>query len=280
MRRLALLSASALAAALCVPAEARATNAGPSLPNGAVGATFRFNTAVKTPKGSQSASGTIAVRSTGPGKLTLTVATSDGSTRTIPLVIANGTVKPAQAPAPDENPEAQAAAKALLANMKLAASVGMAARKSSGKSFTVPVTLTPVGEGIALPADLSMMAYVTGHGATRFAGEVEQSTSTQLAASGGINPAQLEKSVGVGVASSAAGLTPAGRAAAMVAMHHRNAEQQAANGALPDTISLSVEAHFANGKFRDISGQQTDALSVGGKAVSIVSSWSFVSTSK
>lgn len=275
MRRVVALSATTLAAAVCLPVGLWADNQAPSLPNG--GATFRFNTAVKTPKGSQSASGTIAVKRIGPGRLTLTVTLSDGSTRTIPLVVANGTVAPAQTPAPGGNPETQAAAQALLANMKLAATIGSAARKSAGKSFTVPVTLTPAVQGIAVPADLTMRASTTTHGAIAYAGAVEQSTTTTLPQGGSINPAQLERSVGIGVASTAAGMTPYGKAAMMV--HHRR-EQQASNGALPDTINLSVVAHFTSGKFRDISGQQSEALTVGGKAVSIVSSWSFVSTSR
>lgn len=63
-------------------------------------------------------------------------------------------------------------------------------------------------------------------------------------------------------------------------MHHRNEEQkQAANGELPDAIALSVESHFADGRFRYISGRQSDSLKVGGKTVTIVSSWSFSATS-
>jgi hypothetical protein len=167
----------------------------------------------------------------------------------------------------------------LLSNMKLAAAIGIAARKSSGKSFKVPVTLTPVGQGSAVFAHLAMTAYPTSH-TTAYAGAVEQSTTTQLPPSGEIDPAQLQKTVGVAVAGEAAGLTPAGRAAAMVAMHHRNQEQKnAANGELPDTITLTVTSHFANGRFRDVSGQQTDALKITSKTVSIVSNWSFTASS-
>jgi hypothetical protein len=281
MRKLAVSSAVALAVALGMPAGVRADNSSPSLPNGTVGMTFRFTTAVSTPKGTQSASGTIAISRTGPEKLLLTVTTNGGSTRTIPLVVANGAIKPdpAATAAPGGNPETQAAAKALLSNMKLAAGVGVAARKSSGKSFTVPVTLTPVGQGTAIPADLAMTVYQTSHG-TAYVGEVEQSTTTRLPASGGIDPAQLEKSVGVAVGGTALGLTPAGRAAAMVAMHHRNEEQKkAAGGELPDAIALTVNSHFANDRFRDISGRQTDTLKIGNKTVAIVSSWSFTAIS-
>jgi hypothetical protein len=277
MGKLAWFSASELALAVAIPIVVIANDSAPSLPNGAVGVTLRFNTAVNTPKGTQSASGTIAVNRVGAGKLTLSVTTSDGSTRTIPLVVSNGAVQPARTPAPGGSSETQAAAKALLANMKLAATIGAAARKSSGKNFTVPVTLTPVGQGTPVPANLAMTAYTTGHGAAAYVGEVEQSTTTRLPPSGGIDPAQLEKSVGVGVA--AHGLTPAGRAAAAVAMHHRNEEQKnAANGNLSDTRTLSVNSHFTNGRFHEISGHQTDSLKIGGKAVSIVSTWSFTAT--
>lgn len=280
MRRVAHSCAAALALVVSMPTAVRAQTSS-SFPNGAVGMTFRFRTSVNTPKGTQTANGTIALSQNGPGRLLLTVRTSDGSTRRIPLVVANGTVKPdpAATPQPNGNPETQAAAKALLSNMKLAAAVGAAAHRSSGKSFTVAVTLTPVGEGIAVGADLAMIVFETHRGAMAYNGEVEQSTTTRLPQGGGIDPAQLEKNVGVAVAGYGIGLTPAGRAASMAVMHHRNVEQKkAANGSVPDAISLSVESHFANGRFADISGRQTDVLTMGNRTVSIVSSWSFTRT--
>jgi hypothetical protein len=243
----------------------------------AAGASFHFTTAVQTPKGNKSASGTIVVKQTGPGKVALTITTSDGSSRTIALVASGGTLKPnpAQTAPSSADAQSQAAAQALLSNIKLAAAVGMATRQNGGKTFKVPVTLTPVGQGTPVPANLTMKAYTTNHGAA-YAGEVEQTTMTHLPPSGGIDPAQLEKSVGVNVAAAGAGVTPAGRAAMAIAMHHRAQEQkQAANGPLVDTISLSITSHFAAGRFHDISGVQTDSLQIGGKPVTITSTWSF-----
>jgi hypothetical protein len=176
--------------------------------------------------------------------------------------------------------QAQAKAQALLSNMKLAADVGMAARASAGKAFKVGVTLTPIGQGTAVPAELTMKAFPTTHGATGYVGEVEQTTTTRLPPNGGIDPAQLEKSVGVSVAAHAVGLTPVGLAAVAVAMHHRSEEQKkAANGELSDNVTLIIKSHFTDGRFREISGEQTDALKIGGKAVTITSTWSFTKTS-
>jgi hypothetical protein len=159
--------------------------------------------------------------------------------------------------------------------MKLAATISVAARKTSAPRFKIPVTLTPVGQGTPVLAQVAMVAYVTRTG-TSYAGDVEGSTTTRLPQNGGLDPQQLAKSVGVGIAEHAVGLTPVGRAATMVAMHHRNEEEKkAANGDLPDTITLTVRSRFANGHFQDIAGTQIDALKIGGKTVSIVSNWSF-----
>jgi hypothetical protein len=66
----------------------------------------------------------------------------------------------------------------------------------------------------------------------------------------------------------------------MALAHHRSVEQKkAAGGDLPDRIALAVESRFANGRFSEISGLQTDSLTIGGKAVSIASRWSFTATS-
>ncbi len=123
----------------------------------------------------------IVVKQSGPGKVALTITTSDGSSRTIALVASGGTFKasPAQTAPPSADAQSQAAAQALLSNMKLATAVGIAARRNGGKTFKVPVTLTPVGQGTPVPAELTMQAYRTNHG-TAYAGEVEQTSTTHL----------------------------------------------------------------------------------------------------
>jgi hypothetical protein len=265
-----------LALAVVVPLGTWADESGSSLPNGALGVRFNFNTSVQTPKGKKSASGTISIKKASSG-LSLTVATSGGTTKTIPLVFENGTLKPdtSKMPPPSGDSESQAAAKALLSNMKVAAAVGMAARKSGGKGFNVDVTLTPVGSGTPMPASIAMSATPASSGSVAYTGQVEAQTTTQLPPSSGLDPQQLVKSAGIAVASH--GMTPYGRAAVAI-VHHRQVEkqQEAANGPLPDAMRLSITTHFAGGRFRDIAGTQTDQLTIASKSVTIVSNWSFV----
>lgn len=265
-----LLAAGVVALSAGLSSAVFADESSPSMPNGALGMTFHYTTSVKTPKGTKSGSGQITIASAGENKLALTLTTSDGTSKTIPLSIANGSVTPAVSPAASMPPEAQA----MLANMKLAATVGVAAKKSGGSSFSVPVTLAPIGTGTPVPANLAMTAKPSGANVT-YSGTVGGPTYTTLPQSnGGIDPAQLVKHVGVGVATH--GFTPAGRIATAVAMHHREQEQkQAAKGAVPDTISITITATFENGRFHDISGAQTDAVSLAGKTTKIYSSWSF-----
>jgi hypothetical protein len=274
MKKLAVAMLSVLVAAAAIVARADTT---PSLPNGAVGVNFKFTTSVKTPKGTKSANGTISLKPNGPGKLNLTVAASDGTTATIPLLISNGSVQPdtAHMPPPSSDSQSQAAAKALMANMKVAATVGMTAKKSGGSSFTVPVILTPVGQGTPVPSQLTMTATPGSSGAVAYAGSVSGQTTTLLPQSSQ-DPNQLVKTAGAGVASTA--MTPYGRAAMAVAHHREEQMKQAATQPLPDAMKLSVTAHFANGKFQDISGTQTDTLTIENRNISIVSNWSFTKT--
>jgi len=246
------------------------------MPSGAVGMTLHFTTSVKTPKGSKSANGTIVIKQTAPQKLAMTVSASDGTTATINLLVSNGSVQPdpSQTPPSGGDSQSTAAAKALLPNMKLAASIGVAAKKSDGASFAVPVTLTPVGEGTPMPAQLQMAAQKGASGSVAFSGSISAHTNTVLPQSGGLDPEQLVKTAGVAVV--AHGFTPAGRLATAAVMHRRQEQQkQAMNGPQPDAMVLDVTSHFANGRFHDISGTQTDTLSISGHSVTITSNWSF-----
>ncbi len=257
-------------------AVATALNA---LPNGAAGMTFAFMTAVVTPKGKTTTSGTIALKPTGPQKFTLTVTTSDGKSQTIPLVVQNGTLAPdpTHMASSSQNSQPQAAAKALLSNMKLATQIGMAARKNPGKGFAVDVNLSPVGNGTAIPEELTMKATLGSNGSTTCSGSVQAQTTTQLPPASGLDPQQLVKSVGIGVATH--GVTPAGRAVIAICRHHETEEQkEEAAGDLPDAIGLTVTTHFVNGRFNDISGNQTDSLTIGKKETKVVSNWSFTAT--
>jgi hypothetical protein len=74
-----------MAAIAMAPIGATAQTSSAVLPNGAVGVTFRFTTAVQTPKGKKSADGTITLKPAGEQKLNLTVRSSDGTSQTIPL---------------------------------------------------------------------------------------------------------------------------------------------------------------------------------------------------
>jgi len=270
-----LMGLAFLAFAVVIPLGTLADDSSSSLPSGAMGVTFNFTTSVQTPKGKKSASGTISIQKSSSG-LSLTVA-SGGTTKTIPLVYENGTLKPdtSKMPPPSGDSESQAAAKALISNMKVAADIGMAARKSSGKSFNVGVTLTPVGTGTPMPSTISMNAQSGSSGSVAYTGQVEAQTTTQLPPSSGLDPQELVKSVGIAVA--AHGMTPAGRAAVAIARHRQQEEQKdATNGPLPDVMRLSVTTHFAGGHFHDIAGTQTDQLTIASKTVTIVSNWSFV----
>jgi hypothetical protein len=255
-----------------VPSAALAGDAAPALPDGAMGVTFDYTIGVQTPKGKKSSSGHIVVRPEGEGRLTLTVTSSDGTSKTIPLTVANGSVALAgPSPSPSSVP---AAAQTLVANMKLAASVGAAAKTNGGTSFSVPVTLTPIGDGTAVPAQLAMSASSASQNVS-YKGTVGGSTTTVLPPSGGgIDPQQIVKGAGVGMVTH--GLTPVGRVAAAVARHHRrNEEKEAAKGTVPDAISLTVTTTFVAGRFQEIHGAQTDAVNLAGKTQKIYSTWSF-----
>ncbi|HEY1975106.1 MAG TPA: hypothetical protein VGG89_00995 [Candidatus Baltobacteraceae bacterium] len=268
-----LLNATAFAAAAIVVSSlaAVAADSTPAMPNGAMGATFDYTIGVQTSKGKKSSSGQIVVRPAGTGKLTLTVTSSDGTSKTIPLAMENGTIVPAM-PSPSAS-SVPAAAQTLMANLKLAATVGVAAKKSGGQAFNAPVTLRPIGEGTPVPAQISMKPG-GGAGNVTYSGTVGGTSLTTLPPSSGIDPAQLVKSAGVGMVSH--GFTPAGRIATAVAMHHRTAEEKkAAQGAVADAMSLTIDASFNAGTFHAITGAQTDELNLGGKKVKIYSTWSF-----
>ena len=57
----------------------------PVLPVGATGATFDYSISVKTPKGTKSDTGRIAIASAGENRLSLTITPSGGESKTIPL---------------------------------------------------------------------------------------------------------------------------------------------------------------------------------------------------
>jgi hypothetical protein len=262
--------------AIVAPIGSSAQSSNAALPNGAVGVTFHFSTTVQTPKGKKSANGTITIKQPAPQKLSLTVTSSDGSSQTIPLTISGGSaaLDTSQSMPASGDPEKQAAAKALLSNMKVAAEIGIAAKKNAGKNFSVNVSLTPVGNGTAMPAEIPMKPSSGADEMVVYSGGAEAETTTQLPPSSGLDPEQLVKSVGVAVATH--GFTPAGRAAVAIARHHQVEEQkEAASGELPDKIQLVVTSHFVNGRFHDISGTQTDSLTIGNKGANVVSTWSF-----
>jgi hypothetical protein len=268
-----LLNATAFAAAAVIVSAVAAMGAdsAPVMPNGAAGATFDYTIGVQTPKSKKSSSGQIIVRPAGANRLTLTVMSADGTSKTIPLSVSNGTVTPAEPSS--SNSSVPAAAQTLMANLKLAATVGVAAKKSGGQAFSTGVILTPIGEGTPVPAQISMKP-AAGSGSVTYTGTVEGSTLTTLPSSSGMDPAQLAKDAGVGMVSH--GFTPAGRVATAVAMHHREQqEKSAASGAASDAMSLTIHAAFNADKFHQISGAQTDEVSLAGKKVKIYSTWSF-----
>lgn len=261
-----LLSATASAGAVLFASSIVAlADTAPAMPNGAIGATFNYTIGVQTSKGNRSSSGQIVAKPAGAGKLTLTVSPSDGASKTIPLTVANGTVTPDMpAPAASVPPAAQT----LMANLKLAATVGMAAKKSGGQGFNSPVVLTPIGEGTPVPSQISMTPAGSA-GSVTYSGTVTGSTMTTLPSGGGIDPAQL--AAGVGMVSP--GISPAAR----LAMHHREKEaKQAEKGPLSDAMSLTIHTTFNDGKFHQINGAQSDSLNVAGKPVKIYSTWSFI----
>ena len=245
-------------------------------PNGAT-ATFRFTTAVHTPKGSHSGSGTITIVHTQGRSLRVTVHSDDGKTKTLMLAVRDdGTVGPdPSAPAPAATDAPDAATRAFIGDASIAAHVGVAARKNAPSStFTVPVTVAPIGEGTPVQTQMRMSAGSAASG-MQYAGSVSAQTTTKLPQNGGLDPATLAKTVGVGTVAHFA-LGPAGRIATAIAMHHRKEqEKKAAAGELPDAVTLNVTTHLANGRFHDVMGSQTDALKIAKKAVTIHSEWTF-----
>lgn len=239
---------------------------------------FRFTTSVTTPKGKHSGSGTITLKHTEGRALTMTVHSDDGSApKTIALVInGDGSVSPdPSAPQPAATTAPDAAARAFMADVTLAAHVGIAARKSAGAStLDVPVTLTPIGDGTPVPAQLHMTMMQSGSN-TQYSGAVSGRTMTKLPPSNGLDPKALAKTVGTGAIAHRA-FGPAGRLATAVVMHRKTEqEKKAAAGPLDDTVDLSVSTHLVDGRFHDVTGTQKDNINVAGKAVTIVSEWSF-----
>jgi len=106
---------------------AAAADTAPAMPNGAMGATFNYTIGVQAGQKKNSSSGQIVVKPAGANQLTLTVTSSDGTSKTIPLKVENGTVTPA-VPSPSAS-SVPAAARTLMANLKLAATVGVAVRR-------------------------------------------------------------------------------------------------------------------------------------------------------
>ncbi len=246
-------------------------------PNGA-SATFRFTTSVATPKGRHTGSGTLTVKHTQGRSLTVTVVSDDGTSKTIPLTVtADGSIAPDPSAPPSASDQPDAAARAFMADVSLAAHVGMAARKSApAASFTVPVTLTPAGNGTPVATQLHMTSTMGG---AQYAGSTQGTTMTTLPSGGELDPVALAKSIGVGAIAHHA-LTPAGAAAFAIVRHHRKKqEQKAASGPVSDTMTLTVTAHMSKGRFHEIDGSQDDTVKVASKTAKIVSTWAFTKTS-
>ena len=254
-------------------ARAAEPGAGMVPPDGS--ATFHFSTSVKTPKGAHSGSGTITIKRTGARQVSLTVQSDDGQpARTIPLLIGvDGSIAPdpsAAAVAPTD-PDAKAQAQALMAEMTVAARVGIGARKNGGAaSYNVPVSLAPIGTGTPVASQLAM----TGS-AAQYTGRTQGQTMTQLPPGGGLDPKAIAKTVGVSAFAHHA-FTPVGRVATAVVMHNKRKKQkEEAAGPLPDAITLTVTADLADGRVREIRGAQSDEVAISGKSVKIESNWTF-----
>ena len=271
--KLLLQSAALVAFSTGLAAAVLADESPAAMPDGAVGATFHYTTSVKTPKSTTSGSGQITIAKGSSGGPAMTISTSDGTTKTVPLKVENGTIAPAASPRSSMPP----AAAAMLANMKLAATVGVAAKKSGGQNFSVQISLAPLGKGAPIPLDLSMAAKAASGNVT-YSGTAAGSTTTVLPQSGGADSADLAKDAGAGVATQ--GFTPAGRIATAVAMHHRQEQQkQTEQNGVPDDVSVTVTTTFAAGHFQGIQGAQTDTLHVAARPVKIYSTWSFTRVS-
>ena len=269
----------AVAAAICVSAIGASASPLPmsAIPPNGASATFRFSTAVATPKGRHASGGTLTVKHTQGRSLTLTVQSDDGTTKTIPLAVgADGAVTPDPSAPPAQNDQPDAAARAFMADVSLAAHVGMAARKyAPSSSFTIPVTLTPVGDGAPVSSQLRMMSAMGG---AQYAGSTQGSTTTTLPSGGNLDPLALAKTIGVGALTH--GFTPVGRVAVGLIMHHRKKEEKkAASGPVPDAIALTVTTHLMNGRFHEIDGTQDDKVTIAHQATKIVSTWSFTKIS-
>ncbi len=238
-------------------------------------ATFHFATSVTTPKGSHAGSGTITIKRSGPREISLTIQSDDGKpARTVALIVGvDGSVAPdpSSAEAAPTDPDAKAQAQAFMAEMTVAAHVGIGARKSGGAaSYAVPVSLTPIGTGTPVPTQLTMSG-----SAAQYTGRTTGQTMTQLPQGGSLDPKEIAKTVGVSAFARHA-FTPVGRAATGIVMHRkRKEEKKAASGPLPDTVSLTVTADLADQKIREIRGAQTDEVALPGKPVKIESRWTF-----
>ena len=269
---LAVIAPLALAATVSA-VRAAEPSAGMVPPDGA--ATFHFSTSVKTPKGTHSGSGTVTIKRTGTREVSLTVRSDDGKpAQTIPLIVGvDGSIAPdpsAVAPAPTD-PDAKAQAQAFMAEMTVAARVGIGARKNGGAaSYAVAVSLTPIGTGTPVASQLSM----TGS-AAQYTGRTQGQTMTQLPEGGSLDPKAIAKTVGVSAFAHHA-FTPVGRVATAVVMRNkRKKEKEEASGPLPDAMTLTVTADLADSKIREIRGEQADEVALPGKPVKIESSWTF-----
>jgi hypothetical protein len=242
-------------------------------------ATFAFTTTVRTPKGTKSGAGTVIVKRSGEREIMLTVESNDGSpSRSIPLIIGvDGSVAPdpSAVNAAPADPTAKAQAAAFMSAVTIAAHVGIAARKNGGASnYSVPVKLTPIGNGTPVTAELAMSG-----APAQYTGTTQGRTQTELPPGGGLDPAEIAKTLGVG-AFAHREFGPAGRIGTAVVMHRKHKEKKAdASGPLPDDVRLTVTAELDAGKIRQIRGAQTDGISIGGKPVQIESTWSFTRTS-
>ncbi len=243
-------------------------------------ATFRFTTAVQTPQGKHSGSGTITIKHKQSRSYALTVQSDDGTTKTVALVVnSDGSVMPDPSqPAPVATDAPDAAARAFMADVALAARVGIAARKNAAAaSYDVPLNLTPVGNGTPVPVTMRMTGSTSGSN-KQYTGSAQGQTMTKLPPSH-LNPTQLAESMGEGAVKHAV-LGPVGGALAGAASLKRTAQEKEAEGGLvPDAIGLSVTTHLTDGRFHDIVGTQDDTVTVADKTVKIISTWSFTRSS-
>ena len=207
-----------------------------------------YATSVQTPQTGVSHSGTLIIGSRGPGKIVLTV--NDGQTvQQTPLVIgANNTfaLDPSGSAAVDA--ATVLTAEKFMSDLTIANYAGAgAAAVQNVSDFAIPGGVAVLAIGSPAFTQLPLTLNRTDSG---YRGTASEQTTIQLPSSGIFSPGAL-------------GL--------------KNAD-----GALTDTVSLTVTVPLNNGQPGVISGDQTDVITVPGKKpqqVTITSHWSVSATS-